>query len=383
MRILLLSAEFPPGPGGIGTHAFQLANQIQQLGQHVLVVAPQNYASELEVANFNRRQSFRIVRLRQTKYSVRKAMECRNVVTKQIQTWKPDLIVSSGPRVTWLVALITKMHRVPLVAVGHGSEFGVKRLWERAITRWAFEQALAVVCVSNYTWQQMRSLGVEPRGGTVITNGADSGNFTVLPPADVKQFREQLSLANTSLILSVGNVSERKGQSVLIQAMPHILRQIPNTHYLIIGLPTKRQEFAALAARLGVAQHVHFIGRVGQTELVRYMNICDVFAMTSRHTSDGDFEGFGIALVEAALCGKPSVVSGNSGLTEAIDDGVSGFSVPEDDEVATSDAVVALLKDSELRRKMGAAARDRALECQTWTHCAKQYDILFREILAN
>jgi phosphatidylinositol alpha-1,6-mannosyltransferase len=176
----------------------------------------------------------------------------------------------------------------------------------------------------------------------------------------------------------VGNVTERKGQEIVIRALPEILAQVPNTHYLIAGLPTRKKELLIIAEELGVADHVHFLGRVENRRLVSLLNCADVFVMTSRSTKDGDFEGFGIAAVEAALCGKPAVVSGDSGLAEAVIDGVTGIVVPQNDEEATADAIVSLLTDGERREEMGGAARKRALAGQTWEQTAKHYDTALR-----
>src|SRR5262249_42098920 len=163
-----------------------------------------------------------------------------------------------------------------------------------------------------------------------------------------------------------GSVTERKGQDVVIRALPHILHQLPNTHYFIIGLPAKATEFAALAQKLGVADYVHFLGRVDAGTVVRYLNCADLFVMTSRHSHDGDFEGYGIAVVEAALCSRPAVVSANSGLAEAIIDGETGLCVPEEDEIATAQAIISLLRNESRRCAMGEAAQRRAMAEQTW-----------------
>jgi phosphatidylinositol alpha-1,6-mannosyltransferase len=101
---------------------------------------------------------------------------------------------------------------------------------------------------------------------------------------------------------------------VVIRALPHILKVAPKTHYLMAGLPTLKHELTELARKLGVAEHVHFLGRVDADSLVKYLNCCDVFVMTSRLTKDGDCEGFGIAVVEAALCGKPAGCLGQLGV---------------------------------------------------------------------
>jgi phosphatidylinositol alpha-1,6-mannosyltransferase len=152
---------------------------------------------------------------------------------------------------------------------------------------------------------------------------------------------------------------------------------------MIVGLPTRKKELQDLAQRLGVSEHVHFFERVNNDELIRFFNCCDVFVMTSKMTADGDFEGYGIAVVESALCGKPSVVSGNSGLSEAVLDGETSFVVPENDESATAKAIIQILKNEEFRQQMGEKARHYAITQQTWAKRIDHYDQFLREILQN
>jgi phosphatidylinositol alpha-1,6-mannosyltransferase len=105
--------------------------------------------------------------------------------------------------------------------------------------------------------------------------------------------------------------------------------------------------------------------------------------MTSRHTPGGDFEGYGIAVVEAALCGKPAVVSDNSGLAEAVSPGKTGLVVPQDSPGAVAEAVTNLLLDDRQRLTMGQAARARALSEQTWQRRAEQYHHLLADLVAS
>jgi phosphatidyl-myo-inositol dimannoside synthase len=165
--------------------------------------------------------------------------------------------------------------------------------------------------------------------------------------------------------------------------LPRIVSVFPNAQYVMVGLPTLKEPLLQLARNLGVENHVHFPGTVPVDELVSWLNCADVFVMTSRATITGDVEGFGIAVVESALCGTPAVVSRQSGLTEAIEDGVTGVAVPGNNPDATAEAVVALLRDAPRRDAMGAAARARALRDQTWETCAARYDALFRQVCAS
>lgn len=281
----------------------------------------------------------------------------------------------------WLTAAVLGQSKIPWVAVGHGSEFGARNKVLRMLTAWAFGQASSIVCVSRFTWQLMEAAGVRARAGAVIYNGADETIFHVMSDAEVAAFRKQARLNAAKVIVTVGNVSERKGQHIVIKAMPHILREIPRAVYVIVGRPTKQEEFSSLARSLGVEDHVVFAGIVEPKKVVGYLNAADVFAMTSTRTASGDCEGFGIAVIEAALCGTPSVVSRSGGLTEAMVDGVTGIAVPEGDELATAQAIVRLLKDDDLRNRLGRMALERARTQQTWSHCVSKYDILLKQLI--
>jgi phosphatidylinositol alpha-1,6-mannosyltransferase len=381
MRLLLIASEFPPGPGGIGTHAYHVASQLRQRGWDVVVLTPQHYVAADEVKAFNESQPFPIVSLRSIPGAPLEAVYRWCVASAWIKRWQPDVIIATGERSVWLTSWLTSGRPTPWVAIGHGTEFGATAGWERWLTRRSFERATAVVCVSEYTRQRMDAMGIRPRRTVVIPNGADATQFRVLPWSDVDRFRAEIGLNGARVLLTVGNVTERKGQDVVIRALPEILRRVPDTIYLIAGLPTRQAAFARLAADLGVVDHVRFLGRVAPADLVRYLNCCDVFVMTSRHTDDGDFEGYGIAVVEAAVCGKPAVVSANCGLHEAIVDGQTGLAVPEDDPARTARAILALLEDDERRRTMGEAARRRAVQEQTWVHRAAAYDALLSDLV--
>lgn len=383
MRLLLVSSEFPPAPGGIGTHAYQLAKHLEEAGADVTVVARQDYAKEEEIAAFNAVQSFAVMRMRSLPTAPVKALDRLLFLATQMRRVRADIVLASGMRVSWMTALLAARYHLPWVAVGHGTEFAFAQHWARALSRLAYSRASVVVCVSHFTQAQMGALGVRTVRSVVIHNGADARQFQPLEPRVVEAFRRGRGWHNSRLILTVGRVSERKGQDVVIRALPSILREYPDTHYLIAGLPDNKAAFLTLACQLGVDEHVHFLGRVTEEEVVLLQNCCDLFVMTSKRTASGDLEGYGIAVVEAALCGKAAVVSADSGLVEAIEPGRTGLAVPQNDEAATAEAILTLLRDDALRQRMGQAARSRALHSQTWAHCAAQYDALLKELVED
>jgi phosphatidylinositol alpha-1,6-mannosyltransferase len=384
MKLLIFSSEFPPGPGGIGTHAYQIALQLDQIGWQVLVLSTQDFASRAEIESFNSKQPFRVFHLKHLPHPILQAIQRSVYLYNSIRQWSPDVLLASGQRAVWLTAMLNKIQSIPWMAVGHGTEFAMYSAWENGLTKWSFNQATAIVTVSEYTRDRILDLGFRPKQVYVIPNGADKKIYDTLRLLANTNFRTEVGLTNDAyVLLTVGNITRRKGQDIIIRALPLIHGKYPNTHYLIVGMRTRQAELESLAKALGVEKYVHFTGIVDFNALVSAYNACDVFVMTSRHTRNGDFEGYGIAAVEAALCGKPAVVSRNSGLAEAVIDGVTGLHVSEDDPKDTAKAILNLLEDEQLRKRLGRSGQKRALGEQTWQECAHQYDEILRSLANN
>jgi phosphatidylinositol alpha-1,6-mannosyltransferase len=369
MKILMISSEFPPGPGGIGTHAFQVAWQLQRLGCEMTVISPQDYVCETEWRAFNSALPFAVHHLGSGLGLRREAVARWGAVNQVVKEFRPTVLMATGDRMAYLAGVVARRFRLPWVAIEHGRWPG---RWELLLKRYFFSAADTTVCVSNYTRDRLLEMGVKSDRVAVITNGADHERFKPLPEAELRHARNELKPEGAKWLMTVGTVSDRKGQDVVIRALPAILKQIPAAHYLCVGLPLKQAQFSDLAAQLGVHQHVHFAGNVPAPRLAPLLNCADLFVLTSRRTAD-QWEGFGIAVVEAALCGKPAIVSNHSGLAEAILDGVTGLGVPENDEHATASAVIRLLGHQSERERMGQAARQHALASQTWSQKALEY----------
>ncbi len=376
-RLLLLSTEFPPGPGGIGMHAYQLAHHLAARGWSVTVATPQAYVAAAARADFNRRQPFVVVTLPERDAGPLWPAARLRALAEAMGAARPDILLASGRRALWTAALLERLYRRPYVAVGHGSEFHSGSALPRALTGRGIAAAAAVVAVSEYTASLVRAAGC-PRELVVIPNAADGERFR--PGQDTAALRRELALDGRRVLLTVGRVGARKAQDVVIRALPRVLAVHPDVVYVMAGLPEKRAEFAALAESLGVAQALRFTGLAEDALLPVLYNLADVFVLVSRRTAAGDVEGYGIVVQEAALCGTPAVVSRGCGLTEAIREGETGVSVPPDDPEATAAALIALLGDDAARGRMGARARELAARA-TWAERAADYDDLLRRLL--
>jgi phosphatidylinositol alpha-1,6-mannosyltransferase len=382
-KVVMLVSEFPPGPGGIGAHAYHLAMQLHRHGWQVTVLASQDYADPARCAEFNAGLPVRV--LAPARGGSRLGLIARRARAADavLREERPDLLVASGERMVWLGSALAGLHRLPSVAIGHALEFNASAAWRSTTNRLAFSRYDAVVCVSEYTRSRLEALGATPRQVAVIPNGADDARFRVLPAEAGAAFRRARGLESARLLVTVGGVHLRKGQDLVIRALPHVLADFPDVHYLIAGMPLERERFSAIAAELGVSERVHFLGILDAETLLAAVNAADLFVMTSRHTAEGDFEGFGIAVVEAALCGRAAVVTEGSGLVEAIEPGVTGLAARQEDPRSIAEQINALLADPARLATMGQAALARARREQTWDQRGEAYDRLFRDVIGS
>ncbi|MBI4507924.1 MAG: glycosyltransferase family 4 protein, partial [Chloroflexi bacterium] len=144
-----------------------------------------------------------------------------------------------------------------------------------------------------------------------------------------------------------------------------------------VGDGDDRPELERLAEESGVAQRVVFAGTKVGEELATYYRACDVFVMPSIK------EGFGIVFLEAMAFGKPVVGGNHGGTPEAVQDGVTGFLVQYGDESALADRLSLLLRDAELRARMGEAGRRHVAAQYTFGHFSERLTGVLAEIYAR
>ncbi len=377
-RVLVASSELPPGPGGIGTHAHAVAVHLAEQGRTVALLGCQHYCSPAARAAFNQACAVPVTTFADGPDPIRTARRRYRQLIAAIDAFRPDVVLASGGRVLWIAALATRRRDVPMVAVAHGTELGGPA-WQRALTRRALDRANRVIAVSGFTAGLVSALGVSEARVEVVPNGADGTRFSP-DPARRADFRQRHALGDRPVVLTVGNLTERKGQHLVVEALPHLIRAVPEVVYVTVGRPTEADALAERARRLGVADHLVVLGQVDADEVASAHAAADVFAMTSTNTSTGDVEGFGIAVIEAALAGVPAVVTRGTGAEEAVTDEVTGLAV-EPTGPAVADGLRTLLGDDARRAAMGVVAEAAARVGGTWPHRVARYGTILDEVV--
>jgi phosphatidylinositol alpha-1,6-mannosyltransferase len=254
-----------------------------------------------------------------------------------------------------------------LIGATHGHETGWVALpGARGVMRRIAGGLDVLTYISEYTHDRLApALGGRTRLAQ-LSPGVDVDAFT--PDVDGSAVRARYGLGEAPVVVCVSRLVPRKGQDVLIQAMPAIAARVKQAALLIVGGGPYEQKLRALADRVGVADRVVFTGPVPAAELPAHFAAGDVFAMPCRTRRLGmDVEGLGIVFLEASASGLPVVAGDSGGAPDAVRDGITGLVVDGRDVAAVAQQVSGLLADPQRAERMGAAGR-------RWTEQAWQWD---------
>ncbi|MCI0681190.1 MAG: glycosyltransferase family 4 protein [Gemmataceae bacterium] len=373
MTTMLLTRVFPPQVGGSGRWFWEL---YRRLPREEYVIAAGEYPGARE---FDRSHDLQIERMpldfrswgtiaptSLAAYS-RAAWRLRRLVRRHDAT---RLHAGCALPEGWLAMRCRRRLGLPYAVYVHGEELRVFRS-SRELTwmaRRVYRHADLVIANSQNTARLLReSWPVSAERLEVHHPGVDTTCFRPAPPD--AGARRQLGWDDRPVILTVGRLQRRKGHDVLIRALPAIRQRVPRVLYAIVGDGEERAALQCLVDELGLGEHVRFHGSLGDADMLRAYQQCELFALPNREV-DGDFEGFGIVLLEAQACGRPVLAGQSGGTPETISPGRTGEIVDCRRPDTLAEVAIHLLSDAAVRGSLGAAARRWVLEQFDWTAVA-------------
>jgi len=270
--------------------------------------------------------------------------------------------------VAWAVARLTLR---PVVIYAHGEELTT---WGRGgkyrAMRFALRHADRVIANSDHTRNTLLEMGIDPARITIIYPGVDVAVFR--PGLEVNGLRESLGIhPDEKLVFSVGRLSRRKGFDQMIRAVAQLRTEGILLRYVIAGIGEDADYLDQLIAEHHVHGVVHRIGAVGEANLPRWLNACDLFAMPNRDIN-GDNEGFGMVFIEAAACGKPSLAGEAGGTGSAVLHQQTGLRVDGNRVEAVAAGLRDFLTQPERTREWGLHALQRVQREFSWERVAEK-----------
>src|SRR4051794_10430819 len=369
-RTLLVTNDFPPRPGGIQQFVHNLA--VRQPAGSVVV-----YASTWRgAAKFDAEQPFEVVR----------ADTSVLLPTPRVAQRAAELARAHGCDTVWFGAAAPLglladglrrdggIHRA--VALTHGHEIGWAALpGARQLLRRIAHGTDVITYLGEY--QRVR-LDRALHGLTHLhrlTPGVDVEAYH--PGVDGTAVRARHGLSDRPVIVCVSRLVPRKGQDMLIRALPTIRRRVPGAALLIVGGGPYRDKLRALARAEGVESDVIFTGSVRWEDLPAHYAAGDVYAMPCRTRSAGlDVEGLGIVYLEASATGLPVLAGDSGGAPDAVVAGETGVVVDGHSASAVAEAVIDLLRNPAGAAAMGEKGRSWIEREWRWAVQARRFAAL-------
>ncbi|HUA74457.1 MAG TPA: glycosyltransferase family 4 protein [Solirubrobacteraceae bacterium] len=369
-RLLLLTPDYPPSPGGIQVVSHRLAAALA--GFETTVLAPATPGA----AEFDARSGVEAIRVRSPGALPGPARIglLNAAALARAAALRPRLTLSMHIVTSPAAAAIARASGARTVQYFHAEEIGARP----RLAAFAAGHATASIAVSEYTAGLVREAaarhGAEPGALHVIGNGTDV-------PEDPAPLADEPGRAT---ILTVGRIEERyKGHDAMLRALPLVLAKVPQAQWVVIGDGSLRPGLEALAEGLGVAHAVRFLGAVSDEERNLWLRRARLVAMPSRLPAGGFAgEGFGIVYLEAGAYGKPVVAGDVGGALDAVRDGETGLLVDPADPLALAQAIARLLADPGLASRLGANGRANAL-AHTWPHVADRVEAVLLDALGG
>jgi len=276
---------------------------------------------------------------------------------------------------------LKKKFKIPLVVTFHGHD--ITRLPKFSLKRPAlfnyylyFDELIKkgdlFIAVSNFIKEKLIEKGFPKDKIKVIYIGISLDKFPYILRKTSKK----------PVIITIGRLVEKKGTRFLIEAFSKLTSRFPETKLKIIGDGPLSKSLKKLVEKHKLQNKVYFLGKVPYNIVKRELLRSDIFCLPSVCAKDGDEEGLGMVLLEAAATGLPIVGTNSGGIPEAVVNGETGFLVREKDTIALEEKLCFLLKDPQLRIEMGKRGREFVEEKFDIVKQTKKLEELYKELIS-
>jgi len=228
---------------------------------------------------------------------------------------------------------------------------------------WLFKNTSKVICLTKSDAKEVIKFGCPPEKIRVIPNAVDTNRFR--PGKGRKQ----------NLVVWIGRFVPEKGLNCLIEAAKIVAKELTNVKFVLIGYGPLKIKIMNLACKYGLLKDaVRFTGPLNRDQIAEILSKASAFVFPSLK------EGLPLSLLEAMACGTPIIASNISGVNEVIKNGQNGLLVTPNDSIMLAKAIIRVLHDANLRRKLGDNARYLAIKNFSWKIVLSALESVYRDI---
>jgi len=355
MKTLLFTLEYPPFKGGVANYYENLVKHWPE-PDNIFVMA--NF--EKKIVDKKITQCCLISKFIYPKWITSIFILFHYVIKNKID----HIIVGHLLPLGTVAYFVSRFTRTNYSVIVHGMDFAfaLRRKRKKYLTGLILKNSQKIICSNNFVAEMVRDfLGEEFADKVKVVNPGINNDFRRNDVLIAKIFKDY-DLENKIILLSIGRLVKRKGFDKVVEVIGDVQKIIPNLKYVLAG---KGPDEEYIKSCNKTNADILYLDNLSDEEKWAWLALCDIFIMPSRNIN-GDFEGFGIVYLEANLAGKP-VIGGNSGgVTDAIREAYSGVLVDSENLEKIREAIMTLATNKELRYKLGAQGRTRAIEDFNW-----------------
>lgn len=378
-KSLLISEIFPPKNGGSGRWFWELYSRLPN--DRFVIAAGSSKQSE----TFDQTHNLPVKRinLSSTEWGVKSSSgfkfywrtfwQLRKLIKdNKVQAIHCGRCIPEG----MMGLLLSKFMRIPYICYVHGEDVEAASTSRELsfIVKNVLKHAEFLICNSQNTAGLLSQWRVDESKIQILNPGVDSTKF--VPTERNYNIKQQLGWGNRPTILTVGRLQKRKGQDMLIKALPNIKKSIPNILYAVIGGGDEKGLLEELVNSLSLQENVLFMSEIDDDTMLKCYQQCDLFILPNR-TVNQDIEGFGMVLVEAQSCGKTVIAGDSGGTKETMIEEKTGFIIDCTNPEPIAEKLIELLKQPEKLDAYGKLGREHVVNTLDWKAHKEKAEILF------
>jgi len=373
MKFVFIASDFAPKIGGIAQFMYGIISQLPSESVAAIALPTLGWKA------FDEQQDFLIHRLNAPSQWAESTSHTKWMLLQYFRKLQKipnkDMIVCCHGNLTIMMAayMFKKRRGTPFSIFLHGLDIlsaRNRRSW--FLYKWVLQSADLIFPNSVMIKNAALAGGVNSNAIHLIHPCVNVDDLHVNTPPD--QLRQRLGLIDKFVILTVARLTEAKGIDTIIQAMPQVLKTIPNAHYVIVGEGPARLNLETLAADKKIEDYVTFLGEKAHRKIADYYAMSDLFVMTPHENQNTiNVESFGIVYLEANFFGLPVIASSAGSVEDAVQHEETGLLVPPGDSLSLSKAIIRLRQDLNLSQKLVENGRQRVLKDFTSKAAARHF----------
>ena len=366
--ILILTQCFPSRIGGIENLMFNLCYYLGK-NNKVIVFADQHDVIRDSIFDNKYKNNFLVRRFSGIKFFRKrnKIKELEEIISLN----KVKAIICDSWKSFEIPSKKLKFKNIPSICLIHGNEIIIKNKNHHKRIKNTLKNVDKIVSNSEYTKNLLKKISLDFNNVEIIYPGVSSFE-------NIKEKEIKFSDGKPTL-LTLARLEKRKGHQKILHTIKELKSQYPNIRYIVAGDGKEKKNLKSLANKLGISKNVFFIGPVSNSQKKYILNITDLMIMpTLDETNKLSIEGFGIAYIEAALFGIPSIASNVGGTREAVIHNETGLVLENLNELESS--IRDLITDKDKRKLYGQNAKKRALNELHWDIQVKKYINLISQL---